>query len=353
MERAPIHKTDRKQIVGGLSAIAMSLGGLSAYSAHETGDPMYAFELVSEHFSPKKCGEPSEDTILGIESTLAQETHKPAPLNIEKYTENYHLLQEVAQYNGFTMINPSPYLRRIDEITNPQQMLRVAQAYFLNFGIDVIIEGSHNQFGSLRLHQLYNKSIQESNITLQQATKLAKSLIVSGSFLPLEMVRDAGTKNIYIVKDLRFGTQDLSGFYHSEISSIFLNISSYNEGGNTHSNYNNDDLIMTLLHELLHGVDNNLCGDYKVLADDAVFKEFYSPYNKDYISDYAFVETIEGDFWEDRVETMMNIFTLNTQYGDNDDSTIIDDKFRFMLARLDENYSGFSDYIVEASKALR
>ncbi len=345
MERAPRHRNNFRTLIGGASAVALTSAAVCAYSEHETGDPTYVFDYALENINKPDCEKSSDESMLNVEATLASEADNIVPIGLEQYLDSFGLIKDLAESHGFTLVEPGPFLARVNELKDPERIMRLTEAYLSNFDLQLLTDDEENQAATIKNNPLTHNSVKEKDISTDTARLIARSVIINTSLLPREVMSTIKSKKIRLVTNLKYNDDNLSGFHMRENGTIYLDLNSFYEVDNYTTS--------TLLHEYLHGVDNYLCGGNKTRASDAQFTSIESDRYIDYISSYAFIESLKGDFWEDRVETLMRIFTFNLHYGIPDDESLIDEKFRLMLARLDERYPGFSGYLSEVSNIIR
>lgn len=240
---------------------------------------------------------------------------------------------DMAENYGLTLHDPSLALEAIDSADSASVVFSELQGYMEGFGIKLTTERDF-----IKDMAVTGETLDMNSLPPEIFKIASKNLITSFSRLPEELVRLADVRRIVLWSSIFNnekvgGTNKFNNTMHLPISILI----DPEEGSST------------VNHELGHGIDNTVCGSIGATRDTEYSdlnsaETTYGAYNPstDFMYSYGGV-SVEED------KATVYEFMLDLIRNPHDLSPVVQEKQKLLLARLEANIPGISDYLRSVS----
>lgn len=333
--------------------IATELGlstAIGATGQYIADDPLFVPIYYLGKYFDKDCMNPSRSSIIAVDQALHapdNETYRKVLLSVDKDSEKEYRRMQADKY-GVTILDGDPYVLGLEQTTTQDEALLVLNSFTSNFGFKFMIPTAKEPRDSVTGGEqiIEYDLLEDLDLALSDLKLAAVGMIENLSRLPVEIGNLSNIHRILIVKNL-------SPIYknpdpNSSESQIVAQTNSFNNSIYLDFNgFKNSAWKDLFLHELSHGIDGTVCGDFGKLKD--VQYERINPPEFRY-GDYS----IEGEEYvlrsygatsvaEDKAVTMEKMLTgLVNPYNL---PIVVRAKYELQLARLEANVPGISGYL--------
>ncbi len=246
----------------------------------------------------------------------------------EKFMDNYRETQAgIAEAYGFTLLDSE---NDQEEVSNAQSVDEVLQI-LNNFGSNFDLKFEIPQEKPLNDFEMIYDSFDPEVHDLGSAKRMAQSALLSLSDLPVELVKLAGVKKVLFVKNLH------GSIVNRNEETTF---GAYNFKGIIYMDFDRNqpwlEFRKTFAHELGHALDSAICGTFGMYQDEEL-----GVLNSD--PSLTLTKYGSASATEDKAEMMMEML-----FGLADPSEMpeaVANKYKLILARLEDNLPGISGYL--------
>ena len=244
---------------------------------------------------------------------------------------------ESAAEHGLTLHDPEPYQERIDQASEVSEITAVIDEYTKKFGMSFEIP---ERWDARDLLVEFNP-VDQGTVDLPAYKFGARYFMGVLSRLPEEVVRLSGFKKIQLVRDMDL-TLMQSDSNKAGAANIYNNVMYLDFDG-----FNSYSLGVYTRHELSHGIDATICGDSGHLRDSEY--ESLNPEGFSYgvpredLLTVVSTEYAGKNSREDKAELMGDMLAGLNDYETF--SPVLRAKYSLLLARLEANIPGISDYL--------
>jgi hypothetical protein len=324
--------------------------------------PRLAFEFLAdqdcvnldENISIKiaeKLNSPDDPELVRLYTDLMRFSHIQDPIEINQTYEALAGFQKKqAEKYGITLVDPHPFLQRLDASKDTQELLEVTNDFTNEYGINFEIRPPY----LLKDNTIFFERLTQEDLRYGNFKSFVSVFVKSMSQnIPLEVAHLAKNRTIIPVKNISI--IDLS----NPLSPRPDYEGAANSGtGITYLDYditNPKDMGETLRHEIGHHIDGTICGDIGSLRDSE-YIGFNPPgfsYGKTKDESHKVVTSSYGGTKPKEDKAEMYEVLLGGMIGFDEHSPVIRSKYEILLARLESNIPGIADYIRSISLSHR
>lgn len=328
--------------VGILLSFTGMLGVGEVYAGDPTYIPHYAEALLTEH----DCGStPIHDRNI-VQSELDTPNPEAEQLLLrsagtqegEAYRE---YANEKAKENGLTLVDDTPFQEKLQLAKTPDEVLHTLNNFGRNYGFGFELLDSHMDMLLRPLTEQQGSNdlpIERAKIDLNGFKYGARAFMRTLHFIPIQVIQTSKLETIQLVGALNSENGPVAGEAYNSNHTIAFTMGDFSSG---------DETLYT--HEIGHRLDFELCGMFGSWKDseytDLNPKHFHYERNSNRPSNATASQYGRTNVYEDKATMYQYMLAqLNPSLFNNYTKTI-SEKYRLLLARLEEAVPGYSKYL--------
>lgn len=321
--------------------VALTGGASVGGGLYFRGDPLFVPKFVGDVITNPDCPTTEEGFVRVSKDNLTKIPKTAESIGIVGYKD---FVFSEARKSGLRLIDTSPYIASINESESIDEVMGVLNKFTSNFGIETEIAEGREPIDTFVPFQ----SVDRDDLSVTTLQDIAQNLIYNFQIVPSEVVSASGAKKIKLINSDRYPDPDnpgktlryVDGMHNDITRIIYLDIEAMGTLGNT------------LLHELVHGIDEEYCrvlgGEKDSQFDSRNPWEFNYGQKTDTDTQPVISEYAAKNAEEDKAETLAAFLMSPHLYPQLEKP--VRDKIDLMLARLELKVPGITQFYTAIAK---